>query len=128
MGINQYIPCVALNTIANVPYWLSLSLMLVLSIVFTFLVSYSSIGIHLYRFDSLNSPNSLMVSYYIRYSDVYLIFKIFQGGLKAAITADAIQGSVLILVSALISIQGAYETGTVKDVYEINKKNGKLNK
>lgn len=49
-----------------------------------------------------------------------------QGGLKAAITADAIQGTVLILVSVLISIQGAYETGNVKDVYNINKENGKL--
>lgn len=49
-----------------------------------------------------------------------------QGGLKAAITADAIQGMVLIFVSVLIGIQGAYETGSVKDVYNINKENGKF--
>lgn len=51
-----------------------------------------------------------------------------QGGLKAAITADAIQGMVLIFVTVLISIQGAYETGSVREVYNINKKNGKLRK
>lgn len=58
--------------------------------------------------------------------DTYLIN--IQGGLKAAITADAIQGTVLILVSVLICIQGAYETGTMKDVYNINRENGKMSK
>lgn len=55
---------------------------------------------------------------------VRLIILSIQGGLKAAITADTIQGAVLIAVSILICIQGAYETGTVRDVYNINKENG----
>lgn len=48
-----------------------------------------------------------------------------QGGLKAAITADAIQGLTLILVSIVCIAQGTYETGGVKDVYHISKDNGK---
>lgn len=104
MGINQYVPCVALNTIAHVPYWLSLSLMLLFSIVFTFLVCCSP-QIHCKKIYKIS-----------------LIDK--QGGLKAAITADTIQGVVLIAVSILITAQGAYETGGVKEVYDINKQNG----
>lgn len=47
-----------------------------------------------------------------------------KGGLKAAITADAIQGTVLILVTIAIIAQGVYETGNIEDVYNINKENG----
>lgn len=47
--------------------------------------------------------------------------------MKAAITADAIQGFVLIFVTIMITIQGIIETGNIHDVYQINKDNGKLN-
>lgn len=50
------------------------------------------------------------------------MFPISKGGLKAAITADVIQGLTMITISLAIIIQGAYETGgpikvfnTVKD-------------
>lgn len=66
-----------------------------------------------------------MIGTYYTNIDKYLYNCSIQGGLKAAITADAIQGTVLILVSLLISIQGAYETGTMREVYNINKENGR---
>lgn len=46
------------------------------------------------------------------------------GGLKAAIIADVIQSMTMILVSIAIIIQGTYETGSVKKVFNINKDNG----
>lgn len=47
-----------------------------------------------------------------------------QGGLKAAITADVIQGLTMIFVSIGVIIQGVYETGGVEKMYNINKDNG----
>lgn len=41
MGITMYTPCVALNTVANVPYWASYLLMTILGILFTIFVSVS---------------------------------------------------------------------------------------
>lgn len=41
LGITLYTPCVALNTVANVPYYLSFLLMTVLGILFTIFVSIS---------------------------------------------------------------------------------------
>lgn len=38
MGVNLYAPCVALNTVANVPYWASFTIMTIITIFFTFLV------------------------------------------------------------------------------------------
>lgn len=35
MGITMYTPCVALNTVANIPYWASYLLMTTLGILFT---------------------------------------------------------------------------------------------
>lgn len=35
MGITMYTPCVALNTVANIPYWASYLLMTALGILFT---------------------------------------------------------------------------------------------
>lgn len=39
LGITVYTPCVALYTIAGIPYWVSLSATTVISIIFTLLVS-----------------------------------------------------------------------------------------
>lgn len=39
MGITMYTPCVALNTVANIPYWASYLLMTALGILFTIFVS-----------------------------------------------------------------------------------------
>lgn len=54
-----------------------------------------------------------------------IIFTIL-GGLKAAITADAIQGVLMIFVSIGFVIQGVYDAGDVKNVIDINRENGKL--
>ena len=54
------------------------------------------------------------------------IFFTILGGLKAAITADVIQGVTMILVSIVIFIQGAYESGGLKNVYETNRDNGRF--
>lgn len=47
-----------------------------------------------------------------------------QGGLKAAITADVIQGITIILVSVVVIGQGVFETGGIAEVYKINRDNG----
>lgn len=108
MGITMYTPCVALNTVANIPYWASYLLMTALGILFT-------------------------------------IF----GNLKSAITADVIQGLVLlfiiqrlyksfhsvslylyritmIIVSFGVIAQGAYEAGGVEKAVKINREHGRL--
>lgn len=56
---------------------------------------------------------------------ISIIFTLL-GGLKAAIIADVIQSMTMILVSIAIIIQGTYETGSVKKVFNINKENGKF--
>lgn len=56
---------------------------------------------------------------------VVILFTLF-GGLKAAITADVIQGSVMIVVSMAVIIQGAYDVGGVNNVIQINNDNGKF--
>ncbi|KAJ6637844.1 Sodium-coupled monocarboxylate transporter 1, partial [Pseudolycoriella hygida] len=48
------------------------------------------------------------------------------GGLKAAITADVIQGITIILVSAVVIGQGIFETGGIAEVVKINRDNGRL--
>lgn len=50
-----------------------------------------------------------------------------QGGLKAAILADVMQGLTMIAVSVGIIIQGCVEAGGVSDVFEANKKGDRLN-
>lgn len=104
MGVNLYAPCVALNTVADIPYWASLSLMTIITIFLTFLVS---LIIPLASDERLRSIH-------------------LQGGMKAAITADAIQGFVLIFVTVMIAIQGVLETGDVHSVYQLNKDNGEF--
>lgn len=49
-----------------------------------------------------------------------------QGGLKAAITADAIQGLTLVLVCIFVIVQGTYETGSIEKVYTINRDDGEF--
>lgn len=48
----------------------------------------------------------------------------FQGNLKAAITADVIQGITMIIISFGVIAQGIYESGGVKKAYVINKEHG----
>lgn len=49
-----------------------------------------------------------------------------QGGLKAAILADVIQGVTMIIVSIIIIIQGCLKAGGIMNVYEISKERGRL--
>lgn len=60
MGVNLYTPCVALNTIAGVPNWLSLFVMTVISIIFTFMVK------------CLYTSNTLVVWFYYIYCTNYV--------------------------------------------------------
>ncbi|XP_059611240.1 sodium-coupled monocarboxylate transporter 1 [Phlebotomus argentipes] len=48
------------------------------------------------------------------------------GGLKAAITADVIQGVTMIAISVAIIIQGIFETGSPKKVYDTVKDEGRF--
>lgn len=48
------------------------------------------------------------------------------GGLKAAITADVIQGITITLVSVLVICQGIYESGGISNVYNVNRDNDRL--
>lgn len=57
---------------------------------------------------------------------VLVIIFTLLGGIKAAITADVIQGLLLIVVSLGFIIQGTYDAGGIKQVYQINKNNGKI--
>lgn len=50
----------------------------------------------------------------------------FQGGLKAAILADVMQGLTMIAVSVAIIIQGSIEGGGVGTVIEKNVDGGRL--
>lgn len=54
-----------------------------------------------------------------------IIFTIL-GGLKAAITADVIQGVLMVFVSIGFVIQGVCDAGDVSKVIHINKDNGNL--
>uniref|UniRef100_A0A1L8DES3 Putative sodium/solute symporter n=1 Tax=Nyssomyia neivai TaxID=330878 RepID=A0A1L8DES3_9DIPT len=56
---------------------------------------------------------------------VQILFTVL-GGLKAAITADVIQGITMIAISVAIIIQGAYETGDPVKVFNIVKDEGRL--
>lgn len=49
-----------------------------------------------------------------------------QGGLKAAILADVMQGLTIIAVSVAIIFQGCIEVGGLGTVYERNKEGGRL--
>lgn len=51
---------------------------------------------------------------------------IFQGGLKAAILADVMQGLTMIAVSVAIIFQGCIEVGGVGAVFEKNIDGGRL--
>lgn len=46
--------------------------------------------------------------------------------MKAAITADVIQGVTMILVSIVIFVQGAIESGGLTKVYEVNRDNDRF--
>lgn len=46
--------------------------------------------------------------------------------MKAAITADVIQGITMIIVSFGVIAQGAWEAGGVSKAVEINRENGRL--
>lgn len=48
-----------------------------------------------------------------------------QGGLKAAITADVIQGVTVVAVSVLVVVKGVINSGGLENVYNINNDNGK---
>lgn len=50
----------------------------------------------------------------------------FQGGLKAAITSDVIQGVTMIGVSLAIIGQGAFDVGGVQPVLNITHERGRL--
>ncbi|ENN80491.1 hypothetical protein YQE_03095, partial [Dendroctonus ponderosae] len=58
-------------------------------------------------------------------SGVSIIFNIL-GGLKAAILADVMQGLTMIAISVAIIIQGCVEAGGFVDVFNISKKDGRL--
>ena len=51
---------------------------------------------------------------------------IFQGGLKAAITSDVIQGITMIGVSIMIIIHGTVDVGGVSTVFNVTKQHGRL--
>lgn len=65
-------------------------------------------------FDEINIPSKLLW---------YLLFTI-KGNLKAAITADVIQGITMIIISFGVIAQGIYESGGVEKAYVINKEHG----
>lgn len=88
LGVTVFTPCVALKTIIGIPYWMSI-------------VGISSIGICC----------TLMVSTVIRKrwvnkNTVYYSVIYFQGGLRAAIMIDVVQGIAMILCSIIVIIQG----------------------
>lgn len=52
------------------------------------------------------------------------VFVLLQGGLKAAITADVIQGVTMIGVTVLVVVKGVLLSDGVANVYNINSDNG----
>jgi Na+/proline symporter len=50
----------------------------------------------------------------------------FQGGLKAAITADVIQGLTMIICSLAIIIYGCIDVGGVGKVIDVTSERGRL--
>lgn len=130
LGITLYTPCVALNTVAGIPYWASFLLMTLLGIVFTIFVSN-----YFFSFDSGKCIELLRLTCqqekFINYCEfsLNLLFLSFcfwiKGNLKAAITADVIQGITMILVSFGVIAQGVYEAGGVEKVYKISRDHGK---
>ncbi|KAL9899687.1 sodium-coupled monocarboxylate transporter 1 isoform 1-T2 [Glossina fuscipes fuscipes] len=57
---------------------------------------------------------------------IICIFFSIKGGLKAAINADVIQTVTVILVSLAVIIKGTIFSGGVKQVYEINRNDGRF--
>lgn len=57
---------------------------------------------------------------------MYILFHFSQGGLKAAILADVMQGLTMIAVSLAIIFQGCIEAGGFGTVFERNKADGRL--
>lgn len=55
---------------------------------------------------------------------VVCVFVLLQGGLKAAITADVIQGVTMIGVTVLVVVKGVLLSDGVANVYNINSDNG----
>lgn len=105
LGVTVYTPSVALNTVIGIPYWVSIVGLTCISIFFTLLVS--------------QADDPLLVG---QFNETLL----FQGGLKAAITADVIQGVTMILVSIVIFVQGVIESGGLTKVYEVNRDNDRF--
>ncbi len=50
----------------------------------------------------------------------------FQGGLKAAITADVIQGLLMIAISLAVIVQGTIDVGGVSPLVEVSNARGRL--
>ncbi|EDV91354.1 sodium-coupled monocarboxylate transporter 1 [Drosophila grimshawi] len=55
------------------------------------------------------------------------IFFTIMGGLKAAINADVIQTVTILLVTIAVCIKGTISSGGPKNVYQLNRDNGRLN-
>lgn len=67
----------------------------------------------------------LLESYFLVLS-LHFFLQSKQGNLKAAITADVIQGITMIIVSFGVIAQGAYEAGGVERAVKINSEHGRL--
>lgn len=109
LGITVYTPSVALSAVIGIPYWASIVGMSIICIFFTIMVSQEPFFAKLDEFNTHFSPHSLLS----------------QGGLKAAINADVIQTITILVVTVAVCIQGTLSSGGPKNVYQLNRDNGK---
>lgn len=113
LAIIIYTPCVAMQTIMAVPFWASLLTLTGISICFAIFVHMISIQSVVFVHDT-GTPSQLTA---IRFS--------LQGGVKAAITADVIQGLTIIVVSIAVIIKGiTLLDGGLMEIHETNRDDG----
>jgi len=52
---------------------------------------------------------------------------VFQGGLKAVVWTDVFQSVIMLAGLIIIAVAGVVEVGSLRKVWEINKKHGRVN-
>lgn len=109
----MYTPCVALNTVANIPYWASYLLMTALGILFTI-------------FGNLKSAITADViqGLVFRFKFLAWIYHRYHLIKPKSIHVHRI---TMIIVSFGVIAQGAYDAGGVNKAVTINREHGRLN-
>jgi Na+/proline symporter len=118
LGVTVFTPCVALKTVIGLPYWASILSITAISIIFTIMVTSPCCSL-------VNELLPVLSYFYVWFLSLVFLFP-FQGGLKAAITADVVQGFTMIACSLAIIIYGCIDVGGFGNVIDVSSERGRL--